>query len=393
MKITVLGAGAIGSAIACDLAERDAVTHVQVVDAKASARTALSDTVKSPKLRTVRADVRDERALSPILARSTSVVSCVMPSLNPKLSALALRADAHFCDMGGDSATFYRERALADEAEEHGRWVVPNCGLAPGLVNVLVMEGMDRFEEVDAVVMRVGNIPLESSAPFFHRLTYSAKKLVEDYTAPVPIIRDGKLETVEPLTGIEEVRFPKPFGRLEAFYTGGKLSTLPEDLTGRVRTLDYKTLRHRGHAEGMRTVFALGFAEDRHIDVRTHLTYRDLLVRRFRQHLGGEFEDAVLVRIRIEGTREGRRDALVYELLERHDRESGFSAMQRCSGFSTAIIAHLLTTGQVPGGGVAPPEQIIPREPFFEALAERGVDIQERWEPAEAAQPAAPAEA
>lgn len=380
MKITVLGAGAIGSVIACDLAHRPAVTHVQVVDTKASALTALAERVGSPKIRTIRADVRDERALAPILRGSACIVSCVMPAQNPKLAALALHLDTNFCDMGGDEATVQQVLELAPEAAERGRWIVPNCGLAPGLVNILVMRGIEQFESVDSVVMREGNIPLEAGPPFYHRLTYSAEKLVEDYTAPVYVLRNGEIETREPLSGVEEIDFPEPIGQLEAVYTAGKLSTLPHDLQGRVRLLDYKTLRHRGHAEGMRAVFALGFGEDRHVDVRTHLTYRDLLVRRLREHLGGTFRDAVLIRAWIVGQREGRRQALHYELLDLHDTNSGFSAMQRCTGYPAATVATLLALGQVPGGGVAPPEQIIPKGPFFDDLAARGLQIQERWE-------------
>ncbi len=379
MKITVLGAGAIGSAIACDLAHRPDVTHVQVCDARSGALRALKDIVQSPKLRTVRVDVRDERALTPVLADSACVVGSVGGAFNAKLAALAVGLGAHFCDLGGNEATVQQELALHDVAARRSRWIVPNCGLAPGLVNILVMQGIGRFDTVEAVTLRVGNIPIEAEPPFFHRLGYATERLVTGYTDPVPVIRDGTLQHVEPLSGLETVSFPPPTGELEAFYTAGKLSTLPRDLEGRVRRLDYKTLRHRGHAAAMRAVLALGFGEDKSVDVRTHLTYRDLLVRRLRQHLGGEYRDAVIVRILIEGEREGEMGMLTYELVDRFDEESGFSAMQRCTAYPTAAIASVLAAGTVPGGGAAPPEHIIPAEPFLATLAERGLRIEERW--------------
>lgn len=379
MKITVLGAGAIGSAIACDLATRPEVTHVQVCDARSSVLRTLKDLVQSPKLRTVRVDVRDERALTPVLAGSACVVGSTGGPLNAKLAALTVGLGAHFCDLGGDRATVQQELALREAAAKRTRWIVPNCGLAPGLVNILVTRGLGRFDTVDAVTMRVGNIPIEAEPPFFHRVGYATERFVRGYTDPVAVVRDGEVEYAEPLTGLETVSFPEPTGELEAFYTAGKQSTLPHDLAGRVRTLDYKTLRHPGHAAAMRSVFALGFGEDTSVDVRTHLSYRDILTRRLRQHLGGEYRDAVIVRILLEGQREGAACTLTYELIDRFDEATGFSAMQRCTGFPAAAIASLLASGTVAGGGAAPPEHIIPTEPFLAALTERGLQIEERW--------------
>jgi saccharopine dehydrogenase-like NADP-dependent oxidoreductase len=391
MKISVLGAGAIGSAIVCDLVRRPEITHVQVCDARNGALRALKELVQSSKVRTVRVDVRDERALTPVLSGSACVVGSVGGTMNAKLASLAVGLGAHFCDLGSAPDDVEQELGLQDVAAKRSRWIVPNCGLAPGLVNVLVMQGLDRFETVESVTMRVGNIPIEAEPPFFHRLGYATERLVMGYTDPAPIIRDGELRYAEPLSGLEPVSFPPPIGELEAFYTAGKLATLPEDLEGRVRRLDYKTLRHPGHASAMCAVLALGFGEDRSVDVRTHLTYRDLLIRRFRQHLGGDYRDQVIVRIVLEGEREGATHTLTYELVDRHDEATGFSAMQRCTGYPAASIAALLATGAVPGGGAAPPEHVIPAEPFLAMLTERGLRIQEWWDdehPSDATSPA-----
>lgn len=377
MKITVLGAGAIGRSVASDLALREGITHVQVVDHKAAALDRLAAEITSAKLRTARVDVRDERRLAAVLAGSACVISSVQPRHHARLARLALAVGAHFCDLGGDDESVSAELGLAAEAAARSRWVVPSCGFAPGLVNVLVMEGLDRFESVEEVQIRAGSVPVEAEPPFFHRIAYAAEKLIADYTSPAAMIRGGRVVEVEPLTGLEHVSFSAPFTRLEAFYTSGKLSTLPRDLEGRIDTLDYKTLRHPGHLAAMRGVVALGFAEDRFVDVRTHLTYRDILARKLRQHLGGTYEDAVLLRVHVTGRREGRRQTLAYELIELH--RAGASAMQRCTGYPAAVVASLLARGLVPGGGAAPPERIIPRDLFFQALAEREMRIEARW--------------
>ena len=216
-------------------------------------------------------------------------------------------------------------------------------------------------------------------------LIRTAERLLEDYTQPAPVLVDGRLETREPMTGLEPVEVDG-FGTMEAFYTNAGLTGLAEALAGRVERLDVKTLRFPGHAERMRFVLDLGLAERTSLDVRTHLTYRDVLVRRLRQRLGGDYEDAVIVRIEIEGRRADVPEAeaegtLVYEIIDRYDPESGLTAMQRCTGFPAAVAAVLLSQRALPGGGVGAADQMLPAEPFVARLEARGIHVRERWEP------------
>ncbi len=379
MKITVIGAGAVGSAVVYDLLQRMDVTQVQVCDIRSAALHELKQRFPSPRLRTFQVDARKPHILEPIVKGSECMVSCVEPHLNPLLARLALEVGSHFCDLGGNEAIVQEELAMHEEAAEKGLWIVPNCGLAPGLVNILCVHAIEQFEKVTSMHIRVGTLPLELNPPFNFRLAFSAEKLLEDYTSPVLMIQDGKVQTTEPLTGLETIHFPSPFHELEAFFTAGGLSTLPYDLEGRIDYLDYKTIRYPGHAHQMQFVIALGLAEKRHIDVRTHLTYRDVLIRKMKQKLGGEFEDAVLLRLLVNGYREGREQALVYELIDYYDRETGIAAIKRCIGFPTAIVAYIIASQYVPGGGAAPPEKIIPRDLFFELLREHDLHIEVLW--------------
>src|SRR5690606_29035878 len=166
---------------------------------------------------------------------------------------------------------------------------------------------------------------------------------------------------------------------MEAFCTAGGLSTLTSELSGRVQTLDHKTIRWPGHADQMRFLLGLGFGETRSIDVRTHLTYRDVLVRRMRQRLGGAYEDAVLMRVLIQGLQDGRRRTLVFEMADLYDAERQMTAMRRCTSIPTAAIAWLVASGQVPGGGAAPPENVIPHESFCALVAAYGLSIRTTW--------------
>ena len=382
MKITVLGAGAMGSAVASALCHNDAITRVQVCEARPAVLRTFQATTSHPTLRTIEADARDLKALEALLANSACVISCVDANLNPRLAALAVEQGAHFVDLGGPEPILMREQALASLAEEYQRWIVPGCGLAPGLVNVLAMRGVAQFEQATAVCIRVGDVPTEPTEPFNYRLAHSAEKLLEDYTTPVHILREGACETREPLTGIEHIEI-EGLGTMEAFYAGD-LALLVQALDGHLQTLDIKTLRYPGHADQMRFLMALGLADRQTLDVRTHLTYRDVLARRLRQRLGGTYADTVVVRIEITGTRDDTTQTLTYDLVDRFDEATGLSAMQRCTAFTAVTVAELLAAKQIAGGGVAPPEQLVPLEPFFDALAARGITIQESWTAREA---------
>ncbi len=386
MKITVLGAGAIGSAVAYDLCRRPEVARVQMCEAQPVTLRAYRSAHAHPHLRTYEADARDTPTLEPILAGSAVVVSCVGPELSGRVATLALELGAHVVDLSGPAESGL-DRGLADMAERRQRHVVTGCGLAPGLAGILAVRGLARLETATAARIRVGDVPTDPGEHFSHRLASSAEKLLSDYTQPATVLRHGHVETREPLTGVETLDVAG-IGQMEAFYTGGGLGTLAEALDGRLDRLDAKTLRLPGHAAQMRFLLDLGLADRTTLDVRTHLTYRDVLVRRMRRRLGGAYHDAVVVRVEIEGTAGSAGDApgeagtLVYEIVDRFDEASGLSAMQRCTGFPAAAAAVLLGTRAVPGGGLSAAEQVLPAEPFFAMLAERGICVSERWEPA-----------
>ena len=374
MKITVLGAGAMGTAVAVDLARDPSVARVQVCEAQPATLRTFRAAHASPDLRTYEADARDASSLEPIVAGSAVVVSCVGPEHSARLARLALDLGAHFVDLNGAAD----DDALPELAERRQRWVVTGCGLAPGLVGVLAMDAVESMDAVEAVRIRVGDVPMTPPEPFLHRLAHSADRLLDDYTRPAPVLHNGRPETREPMTGLEPVEVDG-FGTMEAFYTGGGLGSLAEALAGRVQSLDIKTLRYPGHAERMRFVLDLGLAEKQSLDVRTHLTYRDVLVRRLRQRLGGAYDDAVLLRIEVDGTRGGDAGVLVVEMVDRCKPADGLTAMQRCTGFPAATAAVMLGQRTLPGGGVGAADQVLPRDPFLARLAARGIAAQRHW--------------
>jgi saccharopine dehydrogenase-like NADP-dependent oxidoreductase len=380
MKITVIGAGAMGSAVAYNLVQLGAVSQVQVCDAHTRSLQELHAGVdKSPKLRSYQVDARDLNALEPVVRGSDAVVACTPPQQNLALARLCLASGSHFCDLGGDDDVVEQQLDLAEAAREQSLWIIPNCGLAPGLVNILCLRGLEQFDEVEAAQLRVGDVPWAPEPPFNFRVTRSPYRIIDEYTNPVQAIHAGQIEQLDALTHLESIHFEPPFGAMEAFFTAGSLSTLTADLVGRVQTLEYKTIQWPGHANQMRFLLGLGLGDKRYIDVRTHLTYRDILARRLRRRLGGEHEDAVLLRVLLNGVQNGNKRTLVYEMIDRYNEGQHLTAMKRCTSIPAATVALLVASGEVPGGGAAPPEQVVPKDLFCDMLAERGLNITTTW--------------
>jgi len=367
MKISVIGAGTIGTAIVRELCERtEDVTQVQVCDTHSRSLQALHERVQSSMLRSFQIDARDHSVLGPIIRGSDCVVSCVPPELNPELAALCVDRGIHFCDLGGNDSIVQQVLDLDKQAQEKSAWVVPNCGLAPGLANILCLYGIDQFDTVEAARLRVGDVPLDPEPPFNFRISWSAERILDDYTNPALLIEEGAIKEVEALSRDETITFEEPFGEMEAFCTQGGLSTLTDTLSGRVQMLDHKTIRWPGHVHQMRFVIGLGFGRERKIDVRTHLTYRDVLVRRMRDRLGGKHADAVLMRVLIQGRKNNEPKTLVFEMIERYNEDTDFTAMMRCTSIPTVAVVCLIAQNQVPGGGAAVPENVVPREQYYE---------------------------
>ncbi|PSQ80886.1 MAG: saccharopine dehydrogenase [Bacteroidetes bacterium QS_1_63_11] len=384
MTITVLGAGSIGAPVVRELCLRsDEVEQVQVCDTRSQTLQHLHEEVDAGQsLRSFQVDVRDTSVLSQIIQGSDCVISCVPSEFNPELAELALDVGVHFCDLGGNETVVNKQRALDEQAREKGVWIVPNCGLAPGLVNVLCLRGIDQIDRAEVARLRVGDVPLHPEPPFKFRISWSAERILSDYTNPAQLIDDGQIVEADALSREEGIQFEEPFGEMEAFCTQGGLSTLTDTLAGEVKVLDHKTIRWPGHAHQMRFVLELGLAEDRKIGVRTHLTYRDLLVRRLRKRLGGNYEDAVLMRVLLRGEQDGRPTTLVYEMIERYDETTQQTAMMRCTAIPTVVVALFLARdapAPAPTGGVDVPENVLPHEQFLEEVADRGLNIRKEW--------------
>lgn len=376
MRILVLGAGRMGLGAAFDLAAQPDVDEVTVADIDGARARRVAEQV-GPKARALQADVSDQRQAVELMRGHAAVLSCVVYKLNAALANAALAARTNFCDLGGNNDVVAEELELDAEARREGINIIPDCGLAPGMVAVLVAHGAKRFQKLDEIHIRVGGLPQDPEPPLNYQLVFSVEGLINEYVERARVIRDGRIAEVPSMTEIEALDFPAPFGTMEAFQTSGGTSTLPETFLGKVRELDYKTIRYPGHCEKFKTMIDLGLCSSAPIavdrtDVIPRRVFGELLVR----HLPHDEPDVVLVRIELVGDKK----RLVYDIIDYADPKTGLSAMMRTTAFPASIVALMMARGQTEIKGALPQERCIPPELFMQELGRRNIRVQESWQ-------------
>lgn len=371
MRILVLGAGRMGLGAVHDLAKQPDVEEVTVADMSAERAEHAASAVEGNV--TARAiDVSTHEDVVALMRGHDSAISCVNYWLNERLARASLEAGTNFCDLGGNNDVVDAELALDAEARSRGINIIPDCGLAPGMVAVLVAHGAAQFKQLDEIHIRVGGLPQDPKPPLDYQLVFSVEGLINEYIERARVIRNGEITMVDSMTEVEELDFPEPFGKMEAFQTSGGTSTLPETFLGRVRELDYKTIRYPGHCVKFKTMIDLGLCSSEKITVDGALVsprrvLGDLLVR----NLPADEPDVVLVRVEFVG--EGRR--LRYDIIDRYDEFTGLSAMMRTTAFPASIVALMMARGQTMQKGALPQERCIPPELFMQELAKRNIDV------------------
>ncbi len=386
MRVAVLGAGRQGVAAAWDALSHGGAAGVLLVDtdperlARAAAR--LAALVPGAPVETRRLDASDPAALAPALAGAGGAVSALPYRLGPVAARAALAARTHLVDLGGNTAISREILALDREARDAGVALVPDTGLAPGLVVTLVLAGMERLDEPRAARAWCGGLPERPVGPLGYRAVFSLEGLLNEYSGTATWLRDGRPVEVPALAGEETVEFP-PLGTLEAFCTSGGLGTAPETLAGRLAVLEYRTLRWPGHLAKIRSFAELGLLEERPVPDGRGGTVRprDLLLRLLAPLLDHpEVPDLVLLRVEVAGTRGGRPARVVLELHDREDPATGFTAMERCTACPATTVLEMAAAGEI-APGARPLEEAAPPGPFLSRFARRRLPLRVREDP------------
>lgn len=378
MRMLVLGAGLQGSACAFDLLERSDA-RVTVADCRFEHAPAFLRSREGDRLVFHSADARDENAILATMAEHDAVMSAIPYYFNYPMARLAVQAGVHYSDLGGNTEIVRQQETLEEEALAKGLSVMPDCGLAPGMANILAAEGIRRLDRAASVKLYVGGLPQDAHPPLNYQVVYSLEGVLDYYTTPSWVMRGGTPTQVEALSELEEVDFPEPLGRLEAFHTGGGISTMPWHFGGRVQTMEYKTLRYPGHAYVMWALRELGLFSLEPVSVKgIAVRPRDAFIAVVDPQLRRPgARDLVAVLVTVEGEKNGEPMRHVFRLVDSYDPEHRMSAMMRTTGFSLSIAAQMQVTGRVKELGVRPAYLATPFDDYVTELRRRGIHIED----------------
>ncbi len=377
-KFLVIGSGLMGSAVAYDLAHTWGTARIKLADFDLGRAQEVAQSIGTQNVQVSQLDVNEYERVLAAMSGHDVAIGAVPHTYNLGLTKAAIETGVSFCDLGGSSEVVEQQISLHEKAEQAGVTIVPNCGLAPGMAYVITMHGADSFDVLDEIHIRVGGLPQHPRPPLNYQLVFNPEGLINEYVEGTEVIHGGKRAQVESMTALEEIEFPPHFKALEAFHTSGAISPFMKLFEGRVREMDYKTIRYKGHCEKFRTLLELGFASNEPIMVGGSLkTAREMFAELLKKKLTFSDKDVVLMRITVSGQRDGKYCTCCWEMIDYYDEKNDITAMMRSTGYPTSIIAQMIAREQIHQHGVFLPEQIVEGDLILRELAKRDMNIKQ----------------
>lgn len=347
MNVSVLGVGLVGSAIVKDLA-RTGEFNVTAIDTNPQA---LSRVESTEWVKTVRAN---GGPIAPLISDSELVVCAVPGSIGFNTLRQIIETGKNVVDI-----SFFPEdpQPLQELAQTRGVTAVVDCGVAPGLCNIIAGYVAQQLEQVERYVCYVGGLPKVRSWPFEYKAVFSPADVLEEYTRPARFVEYGRQVVRPALSDVELINLP-PVGSFEAFNTDGLRSLM--------HTLDApfmqeKTLRYPGHANLMRVFRESGFLNPEPIKVNGSAVSPLALTSKLlfdQWKLAEGEEDFTVMRVIVEGQRQGERLRYTYDLYDEYDLATQTHSMARTTGYTCTIVVRQVASGLFDQPGICPPELV-----------------------------------
>ncbi len=379
----VLGAGRQGIAAAYDSAKFGEASRVTLADADAGQARAGADRINQLLGRAIAQpmalDVRDENAVGRALRGHQVALSAVPYFYNLALTKVAIANGVSFCDLGGHTETVRLQHALDSEARKAGVRIVPDCGMGPGMGNTLAVYAMGLLDEAEHIYMFDGGLPQSPEAPWNYAMTFNIAGLTNEYFGGMTVLRQGKLAHIPCFTEFELVDVP-PLGKLEAFMIAGGASTAPWTFEGKLQTYQLKVLRYPGTFAQLKAFSDLGLFDLNPIRIDGNdVVPRHVFHALFEPQVKfDQVKDVCIIRVVAAGKKNGQAAQVVVEIIDHFDEATGFTAMQRLTGWHLSIVAAMMARGEV-AIGATPLELAVPGGAFVREGRKRGFKITERW--------------
>ena len=373
MKIVVLGAGLVGSAIIQDLAE-DKQYEILAVDLNDRSLERISGL---NGVSTRQANLADHKSISGLVSDSDLVINAMPGFMGFSTLKSIIMAGKNVVDI-----SFFGEEAfdLDELAREKGVTAIVDCGVAPGLCNIIAGYVSEKMDQVNSYKCYVGGLPEIREWPYEYKVVFSATDVLEEYTRPARFVENGQEVIYPALSEIELLDFPG-VGTLEAFNTDG-LRSLRHTLE--IPNMREKTMRYPGHANLMRVFRESGFFNQDLIEVNNQqvqplaLTSR-LLFDQWKMKVGER--DLTVMQVILEGKQGNSEVVYQYDLVDYYDQEKNITSMARTTGYTCTIVARMLLEGFIPLTGICPPEKVGQISNLFERLLKeyqkRGIYLNE----------------
>jgi lysine 6-dehydrogenase len=379
----VLGAGRQGVAAAYDLARFGEASRIVLADAQNStaeaAATQLNQLLRRSAIEAMALDVQDANAVAPAMRGHHVVLSAVPYFFNLALTKLAIDARVSFCDLGGHTEIVRLQHALDPEARRAGVRVVPDCGMGPGMGNTLAVYAMSLLDHAEHVYMLDGGLPQSPQPPWNYAMTFNIEGLTNEYFGGMTVLRDGRLAHIPCFTEFETVDVP-PLGKLEAFMIAGGASTAPWTFEEKLQTYQLKVLRYPGTFAQLKAFSDLGLFNLDPVQVDgQQVVPRHVFHALFEPQVKFDaVKDVCIIRVIAVGRKNGKPAQVVVEIIDYFDEATGFTAMQRLTGWHLSIVAGMMARGQTPLGAT-PLELAVPGDAFVREAQKRGFQITERF--------------
>jgi lysine 6-dehydrogenase len=376
LKVLVLGAGMMGRAAAFFLSGKHDVESVIIADKDPVYAAKIAAQYGNGKTSAAAFDATDVNRITELMQGCKVAIGATSYDHNKGYTKAAIASGCSLVDLGGNHDVVDSQFAMSDEAKKAGITIVPDCGLAPGLVSVLAARALEEFGQTESIRIRVGGIPVNPILPLNYSLVFSVKGLINEYIEKSRIISNHEIKEVDSMEGLEVIDFAEPFGRMEAFYTSGGISTLTSTLKDKVGNLDYKTIRYPGHQNYIKFLMDIGLTSETAFDIRgCKITPREVLEKVLEKNLPPDLGDAILIRVTAEGLDNNRKAVYTQEHIDYFDKDNHLTAMMRMTAFPAAAVALLIGRGVISEKGVLYQEFSIPFEPFFDELEKTGIKI------------------
>src|SRR5699024_2809684 len=309
------------------------------------------------------------------------IINALFYSFNEIVAETAIEVGVNSVDLGGHIGHITdKVLELHNKAKKADVTLIPDLGVAPGMINILSGYGASKLDELESIKLYVGGIPSRPEPPIGYNHVFSMEGVFDHYTDPALIMRDGKKQEIDSLSEREEIYFEK-FGPLEAFHTSGGTSTLSISFP-HLKTLEYMTIRYPVHAEKFKLLVDLNLTRsDYQVNVEgEEVSPRKVLLEVLDPIVElGDKDDAVLLRVVVSGKKQRKSTSYTYEMTTYKDRSTNVTAMARATANTISVVAQMIAKGTIDKKGVYPPEQIVEGESYIKEMKKREVNIKETF--------------